>query len=432
MTSAVDLARDGWRPVPLKYLASTYGGAGFPIHEQGLEDEALPFHKVSSLSGATDDGFIDASNDSVSYRTAAALRAPILRAGAIVIAKIGAALLLGRVRQLRQAATIDNNMLGIVPSKADDRFLFYAVQTVPFDLLVNPGAVPSLSDRNLRMWKVLVPLREEQRQIAEYLDRETGKIDALIAKQEQLVETLLERRSALTKQALSRGLAESEELRDSGVAWLGAVPSRWVVQPLGRLIAVTSGFPFKSELFTSDPEDTRLLRGVNINPGRTKWDEVARWRRKSNDGLDEYELSVGDIVLGLDRPIVSAGMRIARIEKSDLPALVLQRVARIRPRTGIDASFVYLLLSAQAFVDYLTPIFTGVSVPHMSPDQLKGYTVAIPPLDQQIEIVRHVAESNYQIGRLMEKASVGTQLLRERRQALISAAVTGKIDVRGL
>ena len=153
---------------------------------------------------------------------------------------------------------------------------------------------------------------------------------------------------------------------------------------------------------------------------------------QTGDGLDEYSLAEDDIVLGLDRPLVSSGTRVAQIVGSDLPSLLLQRVARIRPTRGAFGPYLLLLLSGQIFHDYLSPIFTGVSVPHMSPEQLRKFVVAFPPEAEQQEIASFIAVETRQINRLIAKAREMIALLRERRAALISAAVTGKIDVRGL
>ncbi len=174
--------------------------------------------------------------------------------------------------------------------------------------------------------------------------------------------------------------------------WLGEVPSHWEVRRLGHAIRLQTGFPFASTGFVQSENDTRLLRGINVTPSGLRWDSVVRWQRKQGDGLDEFALEIGDIALGMDRPIVGAGVRAATVQENDIPSLLLQRVARLRPRDKLDANFLLLLLRGRLFRDYIAPIFTGISVPHLSPEQIKGFKVPLPTLMEQRCIVDTPAE----------------------------------------
>lgn len=193
-----------WTLSQMRRIATSTAGAGFPIEEQGLEDERYPFYKVNALGRADADGVIRDRYDTISRDTAAKLRASIVPAGALVMAKIGAALMLGRIRILSYDSCIDNNMLAVTPRAGMfTRFLYYALQDLKMDLLVNPGAVPSLSERSFRSYQLPVPPVAEQRQVADHLDRVTVKIDALIAKAEEFVALARERRAALITAAVT-------------------------------------------------------------------------------------------------------------------------------------------------------------------------------------------------------------------------------------
>jgi type I restriction enzyme S subunit len=121
------------------------------------------------------------------------------------------------------------------------------------------------------------------------------------------------------------------------------------------------------------------MRGVNVAPGQIRWNDVVRWPEPKRSGFERYELRVDDLVLGLDRPVIAGGTRIARLAEDDVPSLLLQRVARIRMRGTLMEEFALLVLSAQPFRNYIAPIFTGVSVPHLSPDQVKEFRLGLPP-----------------------------------------------------
>lgn len=193
-----------WSTPQLRRLVTMTSGVGFPVDEQGIDDELHPFYKVNALARADLDGVIRQKYDTISGATAERLGATIVPAGSLVLAKIGAALLLGRIRVLSFASCIDNNMLAVSPRHGvASRFLYYALQDVRMDLLVNPGAVPSLSEKWFRAYQIPLPPWGEQQEIADYLDHETAKVDTLIAKAERFVELAGERRAALVTAAVT-------------------------------------------------------------------------------------------------------------------------------------------------------------------------------------------------------------------------------------
>jgi type I restriction enzyme S subunit len=277
-----------------------------------------------------------------------------------------------------------------------------------------------------------LPPFPEQTIIAAFLDRETAKIDALVAEQRRLIDLLKEKRQAVISHAVTRGLNPAAPMKPSGVDGLGDVPEGWEVCRIGRHAEILSGFAFPSERFSQDESETRLLRGVNVGVGEIRWDETVYWARTSEDGLDRWELQVGDLVIGMDRPWISSGTRAALIESDHLPCLLLQRVAAIRTNARLDRRYLIHHLRSDRFRETLLPDTTGVSVPHISPKQIADFVVPVPPLLEQAEIVATIERDEQALDQLLTTAETAIALLQERRAALISAAVTGKIDVRDL
>lgn len=277
-----------------------------------------------------------------------------------------------------------------------------------------------------------LPPPSEQAAIAAFLDRETAKIDALVEEQRRLIALLAEKRQAVISHAVTKGLDPTVPMKDSGVEWLGEVPAHWTVAPLKRFIHLLSGFAFPSLQFSQDPADTRLLRGVNIGVGHIRWDETVYWPPREGGGFGAWELAVGDVVLGMDRPWISGGLRIARLSANDVPCLLLQRVAALRPKPNLAASYLQYLLEGDAFFHHCVPEMTGVSVPHISPGQVGDFIVALPLLSEQEQILHHINAVGQKMQTLVAETENAIALLQERRAALISAAVTGKIDVRDL
>ena len=176
----------------------------------------------------------------------------------------------------------------------------------------------------------------------------------------------------------------------------------------------------------------RLLRGVNVGVREIRWSETVYWQRQPDDCLDRFALRLGDIVIGMDRPWVGDGLRVAVIGEDDLPSLLLQRVAALRPDDRLREDYLFFLLQMREFVDYFTPDMTGVSVPHISPEQIAAFSFALPQPHEQGAIAAYLSSQLIKLERLVDEAQRAIALLQERRAALISAVVTGQIDVRGL
>lgn len=294
------------------------------------------------------------------------------------------------------------------------------------------STINQLTVGNLNSFEIPLPPSEDRTAIVAFLDRETTKIDALVQEQRRLIKLLKEKRQAVISRAVTKGLNLNAPMKDSGVEWLGKVPEHWTVAPLKRFLSVLSGFAFPSNGFSSDPQDTRLLRGVNIGIGSIRWEEVVYWPRREDDRLEDWELRAGDVVLGMDRPWISDGLRLARMSNEDVPCLLLQRVAALRPFEHLLPEYLIYLLEDNAFYHHCVPEMTGVSVPHISPSQIADFLVAMPPLDEQVNILGHANRISNHAKKLAEAAEAAIILLQERRSALISAAITGKIDVRRL
>lgn len=272
------------------------------------------------------------------------------------------------------------------------------------------------------------PSLDEQRVIADYLDRETAQIDAFIAKNEELIVLLTERRAAVTAQAVTRGIDGSVALKDSGWGWLGRIPEDWEVVRVKFAARSLPGYAFASGDFVDDFAATRLLRGINVGIGTVSWAETVGVRNPPADVGDRYRLDEGDLVLGMDRPVISGGLRLAPIAHVDAGALLVQRVLRLRG-TRVRNDYLEYSLAWGGFAMYIEPDFTGVSVPHMSEQQVGNFAIALPDTPTQRRIVSHIREQHASIDAALETARQSISLMRERRAALISAAVTGKIDV---
>ncbi|MDA9019836.1 restriction endonuclease subunit S [Flavimaricola sp.] len=294
----------------------------------------------------------------------------------------------------------------------DARFLYRVVQSNPFvEQVVSQStgvSYPAINPSTLSNIEVPLPDLATQRQIADFLDRETARIDLLIEKKQRLVALLGEKWESVVENAISTG-------------------GKWT--KLGHHVGILSGYAFPSSDFSTDPADIPLLRGANVSPGSIRWDDTVYWSRERLGEVSRFMLGAGDVVLGMDRPWISSGIRIAELTEQDAPALLLQRVCQIEPRATLDKQFMKLLLTSRQFLAYFEPIMTGVSVPHISPDQVSSFRFEYVERDQQVRRATAAGRERERIVRVQQSTEKSIDRLKEYRSALITAAVTGQIDV---
>jgi type I restriction enzyme, S subunit len=228
-----------------------------------------------------------------------------------------------------------------------------------------------LRARPAHVAKIEIPLPPlaEQRRIAEVLDR----AEALRAK----------RRAAL---AQLDSLTQSLFLDLFGDP--ATNPKGWPKATLGDVTEMVTGYPFRSEEYVTNGNSVRLCRGANILPGRVDWSDLARWPESKAAGLAEFNLEAGDVVIAMDRPWISEGFKIARVQPEDCPALLVQRVARLRGGKKLPNEFLFHLLNQPAFTRHCRP--TETTIPHISPKDIRSFTFPVPPITLQREFARRV------------------------------------------
>ncbi len=320
---------------------------------------------------------------------------------------------------------------GMLPAYADHllRTPLYAAEYQRRSTGVNSSRLRLYPEQFLRI-PVLVPPLDEQALIVRFLDLANGRVDRAIRAKRKVIALLMEHRQAIAHRAVVSGVDSNAPRKPSGIPWVEDIPAHWEVERLGRVIEVQTGYPFPSSGFLQTGQGVRLLRGINVTPVGLRWDAVVRWLRTPGDNLNEFELRVGDVVLGMDRPIIASGVRAATVEEKDTPSVLLQRVARLRPKGRLSAQFLLLLLRGRLFASYIEPMFTGISVPHLSPEQIRGFKVMLPPPAEQAAIVNYVEAEAHGLNKTIGRLEREIELLREYRTGLVFNVVTGRFDVR--
>lgn len=291
------------------------------------------------------------------------------------------------------------------------------------------GLRQSMKVKEMRRLPILIPPLPEQTQIAAFLDHETAKIDALIAKQQRLIQLLEEKRQAVISHAMTKGLNADAPLRPSGINWLGDIPAHWIVTRIKHLATTISKGTTPSTVGGDlVDEGVRFLKAENIGKSvsvsskpefyitENMDEQISRSRLCENDVLV--------IIAGATTGLASV------ISKDFIPANTNQAVSFVRPKTAVFAHFILNWLSTE-FAQHI--IWNGAvqaAQPNLSMETLGNIPIALPPEGEVQEILNSISSSSERFTNLLTNAQSAITLLKERRTALISAAVTGKIDVR--
>ena len=282
-----------------------------------------------------------------------------------------------------------------------------------------------LASEDLQSVDLSVPPLDEQRAIADFLDRETAKIDGLVARKERLIELLQEKRTALITRAVTRGLDPNVPMKDSGVEWLGEIPVHWDVKRLKHLVpGVTVGIVVTPSKYYVD-DGIPCLRSLNVSRGTIDMDNLVFINVSANELHQKSKIFAGDVVAVRTGQAGTAAVVPRELDGANcIDLLIVRRSEKVLPQ------FVYYYLNSRAAISQATELSVGAIQAHYNTSTLAQLVVPKSPSDEQSRIVTHLDETTGEIDRLIARVRQAIDHLREFRTALISAAVTGKIDVR--
>ena len=184
-----------------------------------------------------------------------------------------------------------------------------------------------------------------------------------------------------------------------------SVFGQWPFVSLEEVTNISTGYAFRSEEYTNDFGSIKLCRGANVLPGRLDWQDLACWPHSKVGAVTGFHLIAGDVVIAMDRPWISEGFKIAQVKLEDCPALLVQRVARIRSKNSNSNDYIYHLLNHGAFTRHCRP--TETTVPHISPKDIRSFQFRLPPKAHQDKFVSRIKTINHL--KTMQQASL-TQL----------------------
>ncbi len=322
--------------------------------------------------------------------------------------------------------TVDTMYWTKINPHASGKFTYYVALTIPFSYYSTNTALPSMTKGALSSHVVTRPSLIEQTKIATFLDGETAKIDALVAEQRRLMALLKEKRQAVILHAVTQGLDPDAPMKPSGVEWLGDVPAHWQNRRVKSVSTFTTSGPRGWSDHVGD-EGSLFIQSGDLNNSLGIDFFGAKKVQVGNDAeAARTRLSDGDVVVCITG--AKTGNVAVCITVPDV-AYINQHLCLIRPSPEILPMFLGNLLKSSFGQTYFNFSQYGLKQ-GLSLEDVRNGPTFLPPLAEQITIIDYVNAESTKFDALITEAQCGIDLLQERRTALISAAVTGQIDVR--
>ena len=391
------------------------------------DEDGLPWVAISDMSQG---GTIEATEKKVSPSGLREARLRPLPVGSVIYSMYAS---VGVVARLGIRAVTNQAILGLLPdAMLSARFLYWWLAAIRYPVLAltRSNTQSNLNAETVRRLPLPLPPLDEQRAIAVYLDRETERIDALVAKKRLLIERLEEYRTALITRTVTHGLPPeaaraagldpSPRLKPSGVEWLGEVPEHWEVAAFSREVEIAEG-QVDPEL---EPYASMLLVAPNHVESRTG--RLLDPETASEQGAisGKYFCRAGDVIYSKIRPAL------AKVAVAPEDCLCSADMYPLRPRGSLVSGYLYWLLLSDGFVAWSVLEADRVAMPKINRETLGDLRLPIPPPSEQFAMDVYLQSETARIHGVIGSARTAIERLQEYRTALITAAVTGKIDVR--
>lgn len=431
---------NGWVTKRLKYIST--------INDETLPETTDPDYEMLYV----DIGSVDATEgiqkkEPMIFETAPSRARRVVQDGDTIVSTVRTYLrAVAPIRNPEQNLIVSTGFAVIRPKGINPHYLAYSLRSSYFIETVVSRSVgvsyPATNPTDVSCIELPLPTVDEQQTIARFLDAKTAQIDALVAQKRQLIDKLKEKRQALIARTVTRGLPP-EAAKAAGLEMdsdskfskeihplIGSLPMGWRSLKLRRVATVQGGYAFKSDDFQQEGipvvRMNSLKRGVLELEGAACIDE--------SECIEAVALRIGDVLYGMSGSVGETGSlgNFAVVRDSDVPCQLNQRVGRfLVQKKELLPGFLVYLIQAPYFYDQILLQATGTAQFNVSGGQIESVLIALPPLDAQRLMVGFLDARCAEIDALQRKTEQALESLYEFRMAIVTSAVTGKIDVRG-
>jgi type I restriction enzyme S subunit len=429
----VNSAPTCWPAIPLARLFDACGGATPDKSNNEFWDGTIPWVSPKDMKRSV----IAASEDHVTEKALAETRLPLIPAGRVLVVVRGMILAHSLpVASTSVDVTINQDMKALCPRPGVSAgFLAWLLRGLAQELLVTvEEAGHGTCCLRMELWKTIrvgLPPIAIQHAVAAFLDRKTAEIDAVVAAKERMIGLLQEQRHALISRAVTLGLDPAVPMRDSAVEWLGPVPAHWTVERLKfRFRKIEQGWSPQCENRQAEPGEWGVLKVGCMNSG--VYDESENKALPTAlEPVPEYEVNPGEVLMSRSNTVELVGM-VGIVHQTQGRILLCDKLYRIdfRPDLLSPDYAVHLLRSKVARLQIERDASgASPSMKNISTETVGNMLLPFPPVEEQHGILAHIRQETSRIDGIMKTITEQVARLREYRQTLISAAVTGKIVV---
>ena len=285
----------------------------------------------------------------------------------------------------------------------------------------------TLSAEALMNYPVVDLSYEEQCKRADYLDRKCSQIDAIIARQQEVIEKLKAYKLSVITEAVTKGLNPDVPMKDSGVEWIGDIPEDWEVSKLKFMGHFVNGYAFPSNSFTTD--GVRVMKIANIQPMEISWIDESYVDVSEYDKLPTYRVEQGDLVFALTRPIINGGIKVAIFDGKE-KVLLNQRNAMFKGLSRVLPRWMYYVMQNQMYVQKFALYIDGTGQqPNISTNEISQIEIPIPPIEVQQQVIMKLNEVMASIEKLTLLKERTIKQLSDYKKSLIYEVVTGKKEM---
>lgn len=413
-----------WELVDLKFLTQFVNGCAFKPDDWG--DEGIPIIRIVNLNGGT----------AFNYTTRSVDPRYEVEHGDLLFGWSGnKGTSFGPFIWWREGTHfLNQHIFRLANYKLDKSYFYWLLKAVTVHVENQTSGIIGLvhvTKEDLGNIRVPVAPPEEQRAIAAFLDRKTAQIDAVVARKQRLIERLQEKRQALISHAVTKGLDPHAPIKDSGIEWLGEIPAHWTAERLKFSITkIEQGWSPQCDSRPAEVGEWGVLKVGCVN--RSEFDSNEQKALPEELApVTQYEIRDGDILMsrGNTRELVGSAALVKAVRQKLLLCDLLYRF-RSRPQK-VDSQFLVMQLRSPVVRYQIEREATGTSasMKKIGQETIRSFWIVLPPIEEQRQIIVHIAEQAEYIDKMTDRILTQITKLQEYRQTLISAAVTGKIDV---
>ena len=424
-----------WNVKPLKHLAS--------INDETLSETTDPTFEMSYVDISSVDtirGIV--TTDKMAFEEAPSRARRIVRDGDTIVSTVRTHLkAIAHIQKPAHNMIVSTGFAVIRPCTVAPTFMSYAMHETGFIETIVARSVgvsyPAVNANEIETIPVPLPSYEEQAVIANYLDHEIAKINALALKKQVLIERLKEKRIALISHTVTHGLpldtadasslAPHPKLKPSGVEWLGEVPEHWETKRLRFILSSPLKYGANEVAAIADPDLPRYVRITDIDENDSLREET--FRSLPWDVAAEYILREGDILFA--RSGATAGKTFLYRNSWGACAYAGYLIRASLDTQKVVPEFLRYVTASMSYWQWLASAFIQSTIQNVSAERYANLWIPLPPTGEQYDLVQYLNRETAKIDQLIAKIETAIERLQEYRSALITAAVTGKIDVRG-